>query len=119
METTSILNQAKILIIDDDPIHTKSLEARLKKRGFTVFTLPGANNCLKVIIEENIDLLILDMVMPEITGIEALNLIRKKYSKFELPIIMVTSESEGENISLQQSRSHPSSFSRPPVSQSR
>lgn len=93
-----IYKDSKILIIDDDEMTRNTLSKRLIKRGYTTFKLPSAIDCVRLIDEEKIDLILLDNLMPDLTGIEALKIIRETHKSMELPIIMVTSKSEPADV---------------------
>lgn len=88
----------KIIIIDDEDTTRISLQKRLAKAGFDAHSLPSAVNCIDYIEEHKIEVVLMDNLMPDITGLEALVEIRRKYSSSELPIIMVTSKQESKDI---------------------
>ncbi len=87
-----------ILIVDDEENNRDMLARRLMRSGFDVETAADAREGLKLIISKPIDLVLLDQMMPNITGLEALNLVRQKYSAAELPVIMVTARQDVGNI---------------------
>lgn len=93
-----LYKDSKILIIDDDELTRNTLAKRLIKRGYTTYNIPSAINCVEFIEEECIDLILLDNLMPDLTGIEALKIIRDTYKAMELPVIMVTSKSEPDDV---------------------
>jgi DNA-binding response OmpR family regulator len=89
----------KILVVDDDQINAKMLSKRLIKRGFEVETLFCGNSCIEYIEKHNdIDLILLDIMMPDLSGLEVLTIIRKKYSTMDLPVIMVTAKGEASDV---------------------
>lgn len=90
--------RALILIVDDEENNRDMLARRLMRSGFDVETAADAREGLKLIISRPIDLVLLDQMMPNITGLEALNLVRQKYSADELPVIMVTARQDVGNI---------------------
>jgi len=89
-----------ILIVDDDQITSKLIEKRLKKRGFSTTTVHCGGDCLNLLREKNhgFDLILLDILMPDITGLEVMKELRETSSQVELPIIMTTSMKETEDI---------------------
>ncbi len=91
-------DKVKVLIIDDNPIDRKLTRAILEKNGFLVVDLSRASSCLEIISAENPSLVLLDILMPDMNGNQALQLIRSKYSAIELPVIMVTSKSDATDI---------------------
>lgn len=90
--------RALILIVDDEENNRDMLARRLMRSGFDVETAADAREGLKLIISRPIDVVLLDQMMPNITGLEALNLVRQKYSADELPVIMVTARQDVGNI---------------------
>ena len=89
----------KILVVDDDQINAKMLSKRLVKRGFEVETLFCGQDCVDYIDKnDDIDLILLDIMMPDLSGLEVLAIIRENYSTMDLPIIMVTAKGEASDV---------------------
>ncbi len=82
-----------VLLVDDDKLILKAFASRLRKRGLNIFTLDSGVHVFETVEKENIDIILLDIVMPEITGFDVLDQIRGKYDKLEMPIIMLTGKS--------------------------
>lgn len=80
-----------ILVCDDDKEIVKAIEIYLKKQGYNVLKAYNGNECLNVLKNNNISLIILDIMMPVKDGIETLNEIRQEYN---LPVIMLSAKSE-------------------------
>ena len=76
-----------ILVIDDDDRLRQLLKDFLKKNSFKVSVSPNANNAVKLLNEFIFDLIVLDVMMPEKTGIELIN---ELGSEFETPILLLT-----------------------------
>jgi DNA-binding response OmpR family regulator len=93
-----MIKRPTILLIDDNAIDLKISSLMLEKNGYEVITLNSAINCLDYILNQNIDLVILDIVMPNVDGKEALKSIRTTYNLTDLPIIMMTSKSDASDI---------------------
>ena len=83
-----------ILVCDDDKEIVKAIEIYLKKQGYNVFKAYNGNECLDVLKNNNISLIILDIMMPEKDGMETLNEIREEYN---LPVIMLSAKSEDQD----------------------
>ncbi len=83
-----------LLIVDDDQINAKLLSKRLSKRGFIVTCVDNGQDCLDIIFKSPPDLVLLDNVMPELSGLEVLRLIRAVYSTIRVPVIMMTANTE-------------------------
>lgn len=88
----------KILLVDDDEMNGKLLQKRLIKKDFAVDFVNSPELCLKSIEKEVYDLVLLDIMMPEMSGTEVLDIIRKTKNNFELPVIMVTAKDEASDI---------------------
>jgi len=87
----------KILIVDDEPDLLELVRDTLEMAGYTVITASDGEEGLKSITEDSPDLVILDIKMPKIDGMEVLERVRKNPLLNELPIIMLTSL-KGEGI---------------------
>lgn len=83
-----------ILIVDDEPNYLVVLSELLKDEGFEVFTAPGGTKGLELIRDTDLDLVITDMQMPGMDGLEFLQAIKEIYP--ELPVIMITAFAEIE-----------------------
>jgi DNA-binding response OmpR family regulator len=79
----------KILICEDDVMTQKAIEHKLNAENYDVEIASNGEEALKVIEEKNIDLLITDLHMPKVDGLELINYIRNEKKK-DIPIIMLT-----------------------------
>ena len=84
----------KILLVDDEPDIIEVIQDRLEAYGFTVITAGTGLEALKKLSVEKFDGVFLDVKMPEMGGIEALEEIRKRDK--EIPVIIITSSSSQE-----------------------
>ncbi len=80
-----------ILVVDDDKEIVGAIEIYLKKEGYNILKAYNGKQALKVIQENEIHLVILDIMMPEKDGIETLEEIRKDKS---IPVILLSAKSE-------------------------
>ena len=78
----------KILVVDDDLLIRKMLSTALKKSEYEVTAVEDAEEALRIVSANSIDLVLLDIVMPKIDGLELLSLLKKK--REDLIIIMMT-----------------------------
>lgn len=83
-----------ILVCDDDKEIVKAIEIYLKEQGYNIFKAYNGEECLKVLNEQEIHLVVLDIMMPKKDGIETLNEIREKSS---IPVIMLSAKSEDDD----------------------
>jgi len=89
----------KILIVDDEYVNLKVLKNYLPKDTFEVLEAANGKEALKLVAENvDLDLVILDMMMPDIPGFEVCEIIREKQSIFELPVLIMTADSKVENL---------------------
>jgi len=78
----------KVLIIDDEQEFTEALAERMTNRGMTVSTSSSAIEGLQSVEEQSFDVVVLDLQMPEMDGIETLKILKKK--RPELQVILLT-----------------------------
>lgn len=86
---------SRILIVDDDQELRQSLQEILIEAGYSVAIARDGEEALECIREENYDLLLLDMIMPGLSGMETLLILHRKYP--QLKIIMVSAFSTVDN----------------------
>lgn len=86
-----------ILAIDDEEHILELLSYNLESNGFRVLTAESGEEGLKILKKENVDLVLLDIMLPGIDGLEMLKRIRKNPVTAELPVIMLTAKSEEIN----------------------
>lgn len=86
---------AKLLIVDDDPFITESLKIGLSDRGYQVFAGYNGKEGVDLVGELTPDLVIIDMTMPIMDGLEATEQIRQQS---DVPIIMLTAEIDEEDV---------------------
>jgi diguanylate cyclase (GGDEF)-like protein len=92
------LDRRRLLIVDDVRDNRVLLRRRFERRGFEVVEAESGLTALDLIDAESFDLVLLDIMMPGIDGIEALKRIRKQKSASQLPVIMVTGKTATENM---------------------
>ena len=92
------MSAARLLIVDDIPDNRVLLRRRFERRGFEVVEAESGLTALELIDKESFDLVLLDIMMPGIDGIETLKRIRQQRSASVLPVIMVTGKTASENM---------------------
>ena len=90
----------EILIADDEPNQIELMKFNLEKNGFLVKSAYNGEQALEIIYEEKIDLLIVDWMMPKMSGIELCRILRSNKDTKQLPIIMLSARSEDADKSL-------------------
>jgi len=81
----------KILVVDDEVKIIEVVKSFLESKGFIVFSAENGRKALEVFNRENISIIILDLMLPEMSGEEVCTIIRKKS---RVPIIMLTAKAE-------------------------
>ncbi len=84
----------RILVVDDTAANIRLLAAILKIEGFEVFTAQSGAAALEILQEEALDVVLLDIMMPEMNGFEVCAKIRANPSTANLPVVMVTALQE-------------------------
>ncbi len=89
----------RILIVDDEPVNRRVLSNHLISQGFKVSEAPDSPTALDVLSkEEKIDLILLDVMMPKMSGYQACHEIRKTHGRHVLPVIFITAKYQLEDI---------------------
>jgi DNA-binding response OmpR family regulator len=89
---------AKILVIDDLPENVYLLQDRLEREGYKVISSYDGKSGIEKATYENPDLILLDVMMPDLTGIEVCKSIVENPATSNIPIILVTAKSGAEDI---------------------
>lgn len=84
----------KILIVDDEPDILEFLQYNLKKEGYAVITAPDGKQAITTAVAESPDLIILDIMMPEMDGVEACRQLRAIKEFQDTPVAFLTARDE-------------------------
>ncbi len=90
--------RTRVLVVDDERINREILSRLLLRHGYEVDTAENVNSALAKIQRGDIDLVLLDLVMPQTDGFVCLRNIRLAYPSSELPVVIVTAESDRQRI---------------------
>ena len=66
----------RILVVDDNEMNTDLLKRRLERRGFLVVAALSGKEALRILDQQRIDMVLLDVMMPEMNGVQVLQAIR-------------------------------------------
>ncbi len=88
----------KILLIDDDASIRFTFQNILEHSGFEVYTLPDGKDLFKTLETHAIDLIILDIMLPDENGISILEKLKKDGRFASLPVIMLTAKDDDETL---------------------
>ncbi|WP_231594387.1 ATP-binding protein [Paenibacillus algorifonticola] len=91
-------NKAFVLAVDDDPVNLKILFNLLDSEFYEVTTVTSGKKALKQLETKEWDLVIADVMMPQMSGYELTQTIRKRFSISELPILLLTARSRPEDV---------------------
>ncbi len=89
---------ARLLIVDDIADNRALLSRRFVKRGFEIVEADRGAEALRLAQEQTFDVVLLDVMMPDMDGMEVLRRLRKQFSASLLPVIMVTAKTQSEDI---------------------
>src|SRR5437016_7886378 len=89
---------SRLLIVDDNEMNRDMLARRLARKGYVIGLTDSARELLPRVKQDGIDLVLLDIEMPEISERDAMQALREPYSPIELPIIMVTAKNQSDDI---------------------
>jgi diguanylate cyclase (GGDEF)-like protein len=92
------LFRKKILIVDDSSFFAQIILKALTQEGYEVVWAPCGEDALRMVREEKPDLVLLDVVMPDISGFEVCRILRSAESNNLMPIIMLTSKDGHEDV---------------------
>ncbi len=87
-----------VLIVDDEPGMCDVLALNLKQHGFKTQTALNGKQALEILKEKMPDLIILDVLMPQMDGFELLQELKSNQKYSGIPVIMLTAKRERDNI---------------------
>ncbi len=88
----------RLLIVDDNEMNRDMLARRLERKGYVITAAESAIQLQDRIMQDEADLVLLDIEMPDVSGLDALKLIRERYTPIQLPVIMVTARNHSDDI---------------------
>ena len=86
----------KILVVDDQPINVQLLKRKLEREGMTVFTANSGQEALALVTAEKPDLILLDVMMPDMDGIEVCQHLQADDETRTIPVIFITARTSKE-----------------------
>jgi CheY-like chemotaxis protein len=93
-----VIETATILVVDDLPANRDLMTRRLERSGFRVLSAGGGPEALELLKRSPVDLVLLDIMMPGMTGFDVLKAVRLTRSPASLPVIMVTAKTDSEDV---------------------
>lgn len=92
------MDKYKVLIVDDIPENIQNLGEMIKDFDLDVKIAEGGEEAIEIIDSFTPDIILLDLMMPRVNGWDVIDHVRKKYSKNEMVIIVVSLLSNKDNI---------------------
>lgn len=87
-------NKKKILLVEDDTTLAEVYQARLELEGFSVAVVNNGEDALAATLKEKPDLVLLDAMMPKISGFDVLDILRNTPGIYDVKVIMLTALSQ-------------------------
>lgn len=87
-----------IMVVDDNPDIVTIVKTILEGRGFTVFSASSGPELLNLLPTQKADLIILDIMMPEMDGLEVLTRLKGKTETSTIPVILLTAKVQYEDV---------------------
>jgi two-component system, OmpR family, alkaline phosphatase synthesis response regulator PhoP len=97
-ETEKKMTQASILVVEDDPAVSLITRDLFLKEGYAVKTAVNGQEALQAVATGNFDLMVLDLQLPDIDGIDICRRIKKDYPDRNIPIFILTARGSSEDI---------------------
>jgi class 3 adenylate cyclase len=98
VEVDPLAPSASLLVVDDDARNREMLERRLARHGYRVTAAADGHAALEALAAQPFDLVLLDVIMPGIDGVEVLSRIRVEHPASDLPVIMATARGSADAI---------------------
>lgn len=84
----------KILVVDDEAVLADTIAYNLEQEGYQVITAADGTSALNAVHNEHPDLIVLDIMLPGVDGLEVCRQLRREDSTATVPIIMLTAKSD-------------------------
>ncbi len=91
-------SKARVLVVDDEPVNRHVLQGYLTAERFRVTQAASGEQALRMLEEEAYDLVLLDVMMPRVSGYEVCRRLRRSHSLSELPVIFLTARAQDSDV---------------------
>ncbi len=92
------MQAVRVLIVDDEEDNREVLARRFRLRGFETLTADSGERALELLHSDDVDLVVLDVMMPGLSGLDVLDTMRKDRHTSTLPVIMATAKTDSNDI---------------------
>ena len=93
-----VVHSSRILIVDDNASNRDVLERRLMREGHQVATAANGTSALELVVEQTFDLILLDLIMPEMSGFEVLRRLKAAEHTSHIPVIVISALDELDSV---------------------
>ena len=84
----------QVMVVDDDPDTVSILSRHLQREGFDAVEAISGVECLRLVKERRVDIILLDLMMPEMDGFQVCRVLKENPATAEIPIIMITARDD-------------------------
>jgi len=84
----------RIMVVDDDPDTVSILARHLQREGFVAIEAVSGAECLRLVREHPVDVILLDLMMPDMDGFEVCRALKDESGTAEIPVIMITARDD-------------------------
>ena len=98
MERKQVTRTPLIYVVEDDEASRTLLVRQLRKRKYQAEPIDSGESCLKRLTQQQPDLILLDILLPAMSGLNVLAEIRKEHSLYQLPVILVTGKVDSDDV---------------------
>ncbi|KPJ85617.1 hypothetical protein AMJ57_02570 [Parcubacteria bacterium SG8_24] len=95
---TSASKKPKVLVVDDDPLYLDAYSLKFEKAGFEVIRAEDGEECLEAVKRDKPSVIVLDILMPKMGGLEALNILKNDPETKRIPVVISSALDEKTDI---------------------
>jgi len=88
----------KVLLVEDDPFLSSMYTTKFKMEGFEIYSANDGKTGLNLAVSEKPDIILLDIMIPEMTGFEVLEELKKREDTRDIPVILLTNLSQKDEV---------------------
>jgi CheY-like chemotaxis protein len=88
----------RLLLIEDDRFLRRAAAASLRQRGWTVLTAVDGEEAIKIAQTQAVDLVLLDMLLPKIAGVEVLRILKQEERTHAIPVLILSNSSREQDV---------------------
>lgn len=92
------MSEKRVLVVDDEPAAAELFGMMLEREGYAVEVVHGTGAAIKAIQREKPDLLLLDVMMPGLSGLELCGYVRRDPDLREMPIVLISAKGQPEDV---------------------